>query len=152
MKGTRVSKGALSRTSNRSQSLLERLRLDDTGERSSTTDHIEGRILSIKRNLVHLLNSRQGGSSSTQDYGLNDLNDASVGSSDMLRIIGQNIRSVITKFEPRVHDVQVNFDQSSLGGLELGFSISAKTTIKHRDEQVTIDLVLREGRRFSERH
>ena len=152
MRGTEARKSAASVSSYKTHSLLERLRQDDTGAKQAAADPVEGRIRSIKKNLVHLLNSRQGGSSSTQDYGLGDLNDASVGSSDMLRIIGQNIQSVITKFEPRVHDVQVQFDQSSLGGLEIGFSISAKTTIKHRDEQVTIDLVLREGRRFSERY
>lgn len=138
-----------SRSSSRPQSLLERLRSDDTGERTSTADAVEGRIKSIKQNLIRLLNSRAGGAGSSSGYGLRDFNDASVGSSDMLRIIGQDIRNTIIEFEPRVHDVHVRFDNSGLGGLELGFSISAKTTIKHRDELVTIDLVLKEGRRFS---
>jgi len=140
---------AKSRSSNRPQSLLERLRSDDTGDYPQTADAVEARIKSIKQNLIRLLNSRAGGSSSSSGYGLGDFNDASVGSSDMLRIIGQDIRNTIIEFEPRIHDVHVRFDTSGLGGLELGFSISAKTTIKHRDELVTIDLVLKEGRRFS---
>lgn len=147
--GAGTGRNAASRSSSRTQSLLERLRADDTGEHFTTADPVGGRIRSIKQNLVRLLNSRQGGSSSSNDYGLDDFNDAAVGSSDMLRIIGQDIRKVITKFEPRVHDVRVNFDHATLGGVELGFSISVKTTVKHREEQVTIDLVMKEGRRFS---
>lgn len=137
------------RSSERSQSLFERIRSDDLEEKSPIRDPIEARIFSIKENLIRLLNSRQGGSDSTPGYGLSDFNDASVGSSDMLRIISNDIRNTIKKYEPRVTDVSVSFDRGAPGGLELFFNVSVKTVIHKNDEQITIDLVLREGRSFA---
>ena len=144
-----VRKGVTSRTALRPQSLLERLRRDDTGEDVPSADAAEMRVRSIKNSLVQLLNSRRGGADSAAAYGLSDFNDASVGSSDMLSIICRDIRSTIEKYEPRVGDVRVQPDPMSAGGLELGFTISMRTRVRNKDEKVMIDLILREGRNFS---
>lgn len=136
------------RSSVRSQSLLERLRASDTGEKAEARDPLEERINSIKASLVRLLNARKGGSGSEPNYGLSDFNDASVGSSDMFRVIKRDIQEAIATYEPRVDNVVVVIDAGASRGLALNFRVSMTTRISHRDEQVTINMVLREGRKF----
>lgn len=143
-----VSKVPTSRTASRSQSLLERLRRADTGEGGGGDTPVEARVRSIKNSLLRLLNSRRGGADSAVGYGLADFNDASVGSADMMSIIAKDIRKTIETYEPRVKGVRVHFDQQSKGGLELGFTISLRTSIRNKEEMVMIDLVLTEGRNF----
>ncbi|UKV13878.1 type VI secretion system baseplate subunit TssE [Thalassospiraceae bacterium SW-3-3] len=133
----------------RARSLLERIRADDLQEGPRAGDALSARVASIKGNLLRVLNSRAGGSASTQGFGLADFNDASVGSADMLRIVANDIRKVIELYEPRVNNVSVSFDRKQESGLELFFQISARTSIGHAREQVMIDLVLTEGRVFS---
>lgn len=133
----------------RNHSLLERLRADDLAEPITGQDPLEARVSSIRRSLVTLLNSRAGFSEGTRSYGLEDLNDASVGSSDMLRIIARDIERAIAANEPRVENVRVWFDRSCNGGAELAFHVSASTRIDRASEQLTINLVLADGRRFS---
>jgi len=125
------------------------MRADDLMEKPVTGSGTEARINSIRSGLVRLLNSRRGASDATPDYGLSDFNDASVGSSDMLQVIARDIRTAIVKFEPRVTNVNVSFDREYSGGLELFFKVSVQTPIGHRNEQVMIDLVLKEGRSFA---
>lgn len=134
--------------SRRQVSLFERIRADDLQVLIPPTDHVGVRVASIKNNLVQILNARSGEALSSPDYGMQDFNDATVGSSDMLRVISKDIHRAITQYEPRVSHVQVNFDRNQTAGLELVFSISARTTIDHTEEQVLIDLVLAEGRSF----
>lgn len=138
-----------SKSSVRSASLFERIRADDLGESLSVKDPFEARILSIKSNLVRLLNSRRGAADSSEEFGLSDFNDASVGSSDMLRIISNDIQTTISRYEPRVGNVVVSFDYEDTNGLELFFKVSVQTMIGHKNEQVTIDLVVKEGRKFA---
>ncbi len=137
------------RSSERSRSLFERLRSDDLEEMPIIRDPVTARVTSIKSNLVRVLNSRRGGSDSSPEYGLSDFNDASVGSSDMLRVISRDIRTVIAKYEPRVSHVTVAFDHENKGGLELFFKVSVQTLIGDQNEQVLIDFVLKEGRSFA---
>ncbi|WP_114090683.1 type VI secretion system baseplate subunit TssE [Thalassospira profundimaris] len=133
----------------RSRSLMERIRADDLGQTSHVSDRLAARVASIKNNLLNVLNGRSGGSQSAPGFGLADFNDASVGSADMLRIVANDIRNVIETYEPRVSNVAVRFDREQENGLELFFQISARTQIGSAREQVTIDLVLSEGRSFS---
>lgn len=147
----RSGNGRKARTSLRSHSLLERLRSDDSGDTPARLNPVEAKVASIKANLIRLLNARRGGAAATPGYGLSDFNDASVGSSDMLRVIGQDIRHVIATYEPRVQNVRVEFEADRASGLELCFRVTAGTRISHTNEQVVIDLVLKEGRHFAPR-
>lgn len=137
------------RAGNRSEtSLLGRLRADDLQVRVGAKDALEARLESIKANLLKVLNARAGESLSAPGFGLNDFNDATLGSSDMLRVVSTDVRRAISDYEPRITDVHVRFDRAQAGGMELALNISARTRIHHRDEQVVIDLVLANGRSF----
>lgn len=133
----------------KNRSLLERIRADDLEEELKGSDPVEVRIASIRGSLISLLNSRAGFAESAVGYGLEDLNDASVGSSDMLRIIARDIERAIAANEPRVTNVRVGFDRAGNRGAELNFFVSASTKIERASQQLTIDLVLTDGRSFS---
>ncbi len=134
--------------SNLSGSLFERLQADDEMVHVRYGNEIEKTVASIKRNLVVVLNARVGSSQSSPDFGLGDFNGLSVGSSDMLREISAEIQRCIIKYEPRVDHVKVQFDREQNFGLELHFLVSAKVRIEHSSEQITIDLVLTDRRKF----
>ncbi len=131
-----------------SGSLFERLQAEDELYQIRYGDALEQLVSSIKRNLVVVLNARRGGAMSAPDFGLDDFNTLSVGSADMLREISTEIRRCIMRYEPRVEDVQVRFDREINHGLELYFIVSAKVRIEHSKEQITIDLVLTDRRKF----
>lgn len=139
------------RSKSQTRSLLERLRADDLKVPLRSQDAISDRISSIQANLVRVLNGRAGESASAPGFGLIDMNDASVGSKDLLAAISRDITRAIAEGEARVFDVQVIFDRANNCGLELLFSVQAKTLISHRNEQITIDLVMKEGRHFAAR-
>ena len=141
--------GRPARTTDLPRSLLERLRGDDLQAPRVTHDPVAERISSIKANLVRVLNGRTGGAASSPAFGLDDLNDSVMGSRDLLAAITGDIRRTLIAHEPRIHDVSVRFDRSQNGGLDLFFVIQATTRITHRNQQLTIDLVMKEGRRFA---
>lgn len=128
--------------------LFERLRSDDLQIDLPGRDSLTARLESIRASLVRLLNSRGGLSAASAGYGLEDFNDATIGSSDMMRVVARDIERTITANEPRVQNVRVEFDRSQAGSLELFFRISATTVITRKSEQVVIDLVLSDGRNF----
>lgn len=137
------------RTSDLPRSLLERLRADDLQMPARKSDPLAERIASIKANLVQVLNGRAGGAASAPEFGLSDLNDSVMGSRDLLAAITRDIARTLLAHEPRVSDVVVRFDRSQNGGTELFFVVQATTRITHRTQQLTIDLVMKEGRRFA---
>ncbi|TQM89974.1 type VI secretion system baseplate subunit TssE [Roseinatronobacter monicus] len=139
------------RSRSQPRSLLERLRADDLKVPLRSQDAISDRITSIESNLLRVLNGRAGESASTPGFGLIDMNDAAVGSRDLLAAISRDISRAIAEGEARVFDVEVIFDRADNRGMELLFSIQAKTLISHRNEQISIDLVIREGRHFAAR-
>lgn len=140
-----------SRSSANNASLLERLRADDLLDTTKPSDVLSERISSIKSNLIRLMNTRKGGADSAPGFGLGDFNDASVGSADMMNIVARDIRDIIHRYEPRIMDVHVSFDREQKTGLLLMFKVSGKTKIQHTNEQVTIDIVLQNGRNFYSR-
>lgn len=132
----------------RSGSLYERLRMDDQQTSEPSGDEISDRVRSIKGNLVRVLNARAGAALSCPLYGLDDLNDANVGTADMLSRIATQIRKMIAVFEPRVQNVNVHFAREHNRETELFFTISAETRIAQNQEAVVIDMVLQDGKRF----
>lgn len=128
--------------------LLERLRADDLQVELPGRDPLSVRLESIGSSLMRLLNTRCGLSSSSATYGLEDFNDAAVGSADMMRVVARDIERAIRENEPRVSHVQVLFERGQTGSTELFFKILATTMITRKSEQVMIDLVLSNGRNF----
>lgn len=128
--------------------LFERLRAEDEQIVLEEGSSVAGRITSIKRNLVNILNTRTGSSASARTLGLGDFNDSAMESSNMLAMVAQDIRRCIEEHEPRVSDVNVTFERHDNRGTNLHFVIRAKTQVGRRNDIVTVDLALMDGRHF----
>lgn len=137
------------RTGAKGRSLFERLRADDLEETRTKGDQLSDRIHSIKANLVRILNGHVGTSQSAPLFGLMDVNDAAMQPEDLLTVLSSDVRRAITNYEPRVSDVRVIFDRDRNKGDALHFRVTGRTRIGHASESMTIDLVLKGGRRFA---
>jgi type VI secretion system protein len=95
----------------REQSLLDRLGTLGSGSRAryeaSATENVELLMESVRRNLVRLLNSRQGMSEAVLDYGLPSLTDITTTSTDYVQVVIEEIRKVVEKYEPRLKHIRV---------------------------------------------
>ena len=128
--------------------MLERLRADDLQNPLSGESSLSAKVFSIKEKLIQLLNSRSGSSTSSLGYGLDDFNDSTIGTSDMMRTVATHIKKTIENYEPRVQNVRVDFNQSRKSNLELYFQISSTIKVKQRAENVTIDIILNKDKIF----
>lgn len=127
-------------------SLFERLGEDYSPVRSlNKSGQVSKRIDAIKKNLEQVLNTRQGCSQSSPDSGLNDFNDAVLGSTDLLNQISMDIRRVIQQNEPRVRVVNVKATTDLLTPVDLSFRIDCLVPVKDKKEVVEIDLVMSAG-------
>jgi len=73
----------------------------------------EEQVASIRRNLERLFNTRSGSASACPDYGLPDLNDLLVGAGEHSQHIEQTVAACVTRYEPRLTNVQVRGNFSS---------------------------------------
>lgn len=124
-------------------SLFERLDPDAPPGRVQSRQTLAAeRIRAIKRHLQWLLNARRGCSQSSPDLGLRDFNDASVGSTDLLLQVREDITKLIAAFEPRVRVLDVRARPSSDRPLDLHFRLDCLVPLLNREEQMEIDLVI----------
>lgn len=100
------------------------------------------RVMAIKRQLEVLLNARKGASASTPDFGLADFNDASVGSSDMIGAIVQDVWDAIERYEPRIVIEKIDCEPDEDMPLAFDFRIVGHILAEDKEEQVEIDMVL----------
>ncbi len=96
----------------------------------------------IKRHLEIILNARQGGASSSPEFGLADFNGAAVGASDMILAMVENISNTIRDYEPRVIIESVVYKPRAEFPLELNFSISGYIKAGDYQEKIEIDMAM----------
>jgi type VI secretion system protein len=104
--------------------LLERLRAAEMGETRKQRE-VETITASLEKHLSLILNTHQGSSMSAPDFGMPDF--ASImGNSDLdnIRDLTRILGEVIAKYEPRVSNVVVNFNQGSKDSGILDFSLN----------------------------
>lgn len=124
-------------------SLFDRLDVDaGPWRRERAGERTAERIGAIKHHLERLLNARQGGASSSPDYGLPDFNDAVAGTTDLLARLAASIRMAITYYEPRVDVRHVRLLPDPHAPMELHFRIDCTVSVEHKEQQVEIDLVM----------
>ncbi|KRC68786.1 Lysozyme [compost metagenome] len=131
-------------------SLFERLEPDALPRRSrSRRDLAVARIHAIKRHLELILNSRRGCSQSSPELGLQDFNDAAIGSADLLVQVSQDIRQSVAAFEPRVKVIGVHARPDALQPLNLNFRLDCLVPVANAEEKVEIDLVIHRPDRYA---
>ncbi|TBU84485.1 type VI secretion system baseplate subunit TssE [Pseudomonas dryadis] len=124
-------------------SLFERLDPDVPPLRIlSRQEQAQERIRAIKQNLERILNTRQGCSASSPELGLRDFNDASLGSADLQRRVGDDIRRSIAAHEPRIKVVGVRVQPDPAQPLNLHIRLDCLVPLQGMEEQMEIDLVI----------
>lgn len=124
-------------------SLFERLDPDTPVLRAlSRQEQALARIQDIKQNLERILNTRQGCSASSPELGLRDFNDASLGSTDLQRRVGDDIRRSIAAHEPRIKVIGVRVLPDTTQPLNLHIRLDCLVPLQGMEEQMEIDLVV----------
>lgn len=77
----------------------------------------------VREHLALLLNTRQGSVSHLPDYGMPDLSGFYKGFPDSLKQLGESIHETVSRYEPRIADLQVNLASSSDSYFEAVFEI-----------------------------
>jgi len=131
-------------------SLFERLDADAPPRRTRSRQDIAiARVQAIKRHLELILNSRRGCSQSSPTLGLQDFNDAAIGSADLLLQVSQDIRESVAAFEPRIKVVRVQARPEPMQPLDLNFRLDCLVDVASAEEKMEIDLVIHRADRYA---
>ncbi len=120
-------------------SLLERLRKPGAGTaRGADAGATKAAVL---RHLRRLLNTRQGMALSAPDYGVPDFMDALRHLPESAGEMERAIKASIEKFEPRLHDVEVEYAPEERDVLTLGFVVRARLVTTN--EEIGVSFITR---------
>lgn len=123
--------------------LLERIR--DFEKDQDRRNEIDPAILlnSVLAHLRRMLNTKQGSVPIAEDYGLADITDMPGSfSPDNLTEIEAKITKVITKYDPRVAEIHVEFAEKQDDSLALRFKISGKVNASDLNMPVIFESVV----------
>lgn len=127
-------------------SLFERIQMEDM--QISKHHHLREMILSVKRNLFNILNTHPGACQSALELGIVDLNDATIGTMDIIKEIQSVIERCILDFEPRIASVRVQSLVNEDNPLLLYFRIEAILSIEDISSSVVFNLHLDNDRHY----
>lgn len=105
-------------------------------------------LTSIKSNVSRILNTREGGAQSVPSLGLIDFNDATLDTLDLSLKIKLAIQQCLSRYEPRLKDIEVRADSDSLNPLALRFHIIASINSDAIHDRVQFDLMLDQNRKY----
>ena len=123
--------------------LLERLRAIDQNPDWRGESDPKIAIASVLTHLDKMLNTRQGSTPIATDLGMPDFTSLARSlNADSLPEMEEIITSVITKYEPRLADVKVDFEPQADRPFMIGFKLRAKVRIENREIPVVFETVL----------
>jgi type VI secretion system protein ImpF len=135
------------------RSVLDRLLADDAPEGLVMTQTVEQLRDTVARDLEALLNSRAPfdfeelrplahARRSVLTYGVRDFVGRSLGNNEDKRYIGASLAQAIEAHEPRLAQVQVQFNERKGAINALSFTIRGLLIVRPSREQVSFDAVL----------
>ncbi|WP_348224402.1 type VI secretion system baseplate subunit TssE [Vibrio parahaemolyticus] len=105
-------------------------------------------VLSVKDNLMNVLNTREGSAQSAPLLGLVDFNDASLDRLDLAIRIKQSIQTCIKRFEPRLSAVSVSIMATDTNPLDLSFTIEAQLNSEALHDSVCFQILLDKNQQY----
>jgi len=108
------------------RTLIERLMKPEVRSARSARERKEQLTASVINHLSRLLNSRQGCSLTTPDYGMPDFNESLGTKNEMQAAFENAIRTTILTYEPRLRRVTVRLEEEDGPRLNPRFSITAE--------------------------
>ncbi|MBG6248329.1 MULTISPECIES: type VI secretion system baseplate subunit TssE [Symbiopectobacterium] len=127
-------------------SLFDRIRGET--RRASPETELETLILSIKRQLDNVLNTRPGNCRSAPELGVIDFNDATQGGADIYGKICEAIRQCICHFEPRIVHVDVMDSGSLSNPLEMSFLVTAHVKLDDLEQVTSFNIQMDNHRHY----
>ncbi|MGC7561030.1 type VI secretion system baseplate subunit TssE [Pasteurella sp. PK-2025] len=129
-----------------SASLFERIQAEAT--QNTKGSDIKELVSSVKRNLINILNTHPGACQSASALGIVDLNDATIGTIDILNNVQNVIQRCILDFEPRITSVRVQSLINEDNPLLLHFRIDAVLSVEEIHSSVVFNLHLDNDRHY----
>ena len=132
--------------------LLERIRemTSEQGQRKGKTRDKPSLESSVLAHLSKLLNTRQGSTIISPDFGVPDLAAMTTSpSAENVARIESILASVVERFEPRLTDVKVVFSPSDDDPLKMSFSLQGTLAGQDSDAAVFFQTVLSPSGRIS---
>ncbi|WP_027183272.1 type VI secretion system baseplate subunit TssE [Desulfovibrio inopinatus] len=130
--------------------LLERIR--DFEKNTTRSGEIDPQRLlqSVMRHLQKLLNTRQGSVPIDPEYGLADFTDLATNfGTDIMQELEENISMAIMRYEPRLADVDVEFDRDPADALSLRFKIKGRIAVESLKTPVVFESVVQSDGKIS---
>ncbi len=123
--------------------LLERIRnIAKDPDRRGSVD-LAAAMGSVLHHVQKILNTRQGAVPIAPDYGVPDFTDiAGSYASDAVQVMEQSLSAVIAKYEPRLKDARVEFEQQQEDVLALRFRIMGKLALEGQDVPVVFESIV----------
>lgn len=124
-------------------SLFERLAGESTGRDILPVE--EALTASIANHISKLLGTRQGAVQILPDYGLPDLNNLHLSLHDVINEARQHIETVISRYEPRLKSVQVDYLGESADPLMLPFAIGGEIEVNGEIRKISFNASFARG-------
>jgi type VI secretion system protein len=127
----------------RGKRLLERLRAIDQHPDWRGESDPKTAIASVLEHLIKILNMRQGSAPIATDLGMPDFTSiAGSLNADSLPEMEEALTRVITKYEPRLAGVKVNFEPQEDRPFMIAFKLAARVRVEGREMPVVFETVL----------
>lgn len=127
----------------REKRLLERLRAMDQHPDWRGESDPRTAIASVIDHLIKILNTRQGSAPTAPDLGMPDFTSiAGSLNADSLPEMEQTLTRVITKYEPRLTSVKVDFEPQPDKPFMVTFKLAAKVRLQEQEVPVVFETVL----------
>lgn len=127
----------------RGKRLLERLREMDQHPDWRGESDPQTIVVSVLEHLGKILNTRQGSTPIAMDLGMPDFTSlAGSLTADSLPEMEQTLTEVITKYEPRLSDVKVDFEPQAGTSFMIGFKLAAKVRVENNEMPVVFETLL----------
>jgi len=117
-------------------SLFERL--SEEYNFSSCKNEQEAIYASVANNITRILSTNTGSAQTVDDYGLPDLNDATLSMKDLIEKIEFVATNSISKYEPRLFQVKVSILKESLTYNEMNIFIEGIIIVNKQNQRINL--------------
>ncbi len=106
--------------------LLERIMNAERPGQTRGGSPLARKVGSVGRYLGRLLNTRQGSTETAPDLGLPDITNFAHMGGEEVETLERAMADVISRYEPRLVDVQVRYNPEANSAFSMAFSLSAR--------------------------
>ena len=126
-------------------SLFERITGEDASRKNLPAE--KAIPLSIANHISKMMATRQGAAMTLPGYGMPSLENPHLSTTDTLNVARKRIANVITRYEPRLHSVNITFTPNHSDPLALLFNISGKIKMAGHEKIIDFNAVFIRGKK-----